>query len=441
MVDSKVGGRGQPPLLEVSEDIPALSGGPGIAFGLGIYELAALFLVAVIALKMSVLPMVQQLTGGDGPGATQWPFGSALSPSPPAGTPTSSAATPFAASSVLAPSSASAARSPTGVERNGTTTVTVVNIVLIGPGTVGREYLQQLANARDAHEARLRVRLDVLAVVDSHGGIMAGRDASPSPPVDNQATPPLVDSSASPPHADNSASPPHVDNRASLPAATSPAAATHPAVLERLDAFQLDRVVAAKAPGGGGLAALNHTALSLRWAPGARSLDRVLDTLRAHGVPPHSIVVVDCSAAATDVVGDALLRTRRAGGGVVLANKKPLASGQHVYDGLMTSDPRMRFGATVGAGLPVISTLRRMVISGDQVVRVDGILSGTLGFIFSGMDAGNETFSAMVRKAAAMGFTEPDPRDDLNGMDVARKALIVVRELGWKRNLRWVRGG
>ena len=438
MVDTK-GGLGQPPLLEVSEDIPALSGGPGIALGLGIYELAALFLIAVIALKMSVLPMVQQLTGGEGPGATQWPFGSAASPSLPAATPASSVATPFAASfsspaaaSVLASSSASAARSPTGVERNVTTTVTVVNIVLIGPGTVGREYLQQLANARDAHEARLRVRLDVLAVVDSHGGIMAGRDASPPPPVNNRATPPLVD---------NSASSPHVDNRASLPAATSPAAAIHPAVLERLDAFQLDRVVAAKAPGGGGLAALNRTALSLRWAPGPRSLDRVLDTLRAHGVPPHSIVVVDCSAAATDDVGDALLRTRRAGGGVVLANKKPLASGQHVYDGLMTSDPRMRYGATVGAGLPVISTLRRMVTSGDQVVRVDGILSGTLGFIFSGMDAGKETFSAMVRKAAALGFTEPDPRDDLNGMDVARKALIVVRELGWKRNLRWVRVG
>ncbi len=122
------------------------------------------------------------------------------------------------------------------------------------------------------------------------------------------------------------------------------------------------------------------------------------------------------------------------GGGVVLSNKAPLA--------LPATDPnaallwsesgfhgRMRYETTCGAGLPVISTLRSLIATGDEVTQVVGALSGTLGAIFADLDAG-KPFSQAVVDAKAAGFTEPDPRDDLSGLDVARKALILARTIG-----------
>jgi aspartokinase/homoserine dehydrogenase 1 len=87
------------------------------------------------------------------------------------------------------------------------------------------------------------------------------------------------------------------------------------------------------------------------------------------------------------------------------------------------------YETTVCAGLPVISTLRDLALSGDRVRRIEAVLSGTLSFIFNNYD-GSKTFSALVREARAKGYTEPDPRDDLNAMDAARKALILARECG-----------
>jgi aspartokinase/homoserine dehydrogenase 1 len=87
------------------------------------------------------------------------------------------------------------------------------------------------------------------------------------------------------------------------------------------------------------------------------------------------------------------------------------------------------YETTVCAGLPVISTLRDLFLSGDRVRRIEAVLSGTLSFIFNNFD-GTELFSDLVRKAKAKGYTEPDPRDDLNAMDAARKALILARECG-----------
>ena len=89
----------------------------------------------------------------------------------------------------------------------------------------------------------------------------------------------------------------------------------------------------------------------------------------------------------------------------------------------------LRYEATCGAGLPVISTLRTLLDTGDEVTEIVGALSGTLGAIFT--DLGNgASFSAAVRAAKEKGFTEPDPRDDLSGLDVARKALILARTIG-----------
>ena len=93
------------------------------------------------------------------------------------------------------------------------------------------------------------------------------------------------------------------------------------------------------------------------------------------------------------------------------------------------------FEANVGAGLPILSTLRDLVASGDEVVRIEGILSGTLSYLFNRFDK-TTPFSALVAEAHRLGFTEPDPREDLSGQDVGRKLLILARMLGRKLNLR-----
>lgn len=88
------------------------------------------------------------------------------------------------------------------------------------------------------------------------------------------------------------------------------------------------------------------------------------------------------------------------------------------------------YETNVGAGLPVINTLRDLKYSGDQILKIEGILSGTLSYIFNNFKNGKK-FSEVVTEAKSKGYTEPDPRDDLNGMDVARKILILAREAGY----------
>jgi aspartokinase/homoserine dehydrogenase 1 len=92
------------------------------------------------------------------------------------------------------------------------------------------------------------------------------------------------------------------------------------------------------------------------------------------------------------------------------------------------------FEANVGAGLPVVSTLRDLIASGDEILRIDGILSGTLSYLFNHFD-GRVPFSSLVADACRCGFTEPDPREDLCGSDVARKLLILGRLIGLRMDL------
>ncbi|MDR2516596.1 MAG: bifunctional aspartate kinase/homoserine dehydrogenase I [Spirochaetaceae bacterium] len=118
---------------------------------------------------------------------------------------------------------------------------------------------------------------------------------------------------------------------------------------------------------------------------------------------------------------------------VVTPNKKANAASLAYYRTLTTYSRERGipylYETTVCAGLPVISTLRDLSYSGDTVRRIEAVLSGTLSFIFNNFD-GSKPFSALVREAKASGYTEPDPRDDLNAMDAARKALILARECG-----------
>ncbi len=142
----------------------------------------------------------------------------------------------------------------------------------------------------------------------------------------------------------------------------------------------------------------------------------------------ENCLVVDVTA--THKTTPALLLALRRGYPAVLANKLPLAGPYNDFQAL-TASGRLRYEATVGAGVPVIATLRQaLMASHDQVHRIEGCFSGTLGFLTTGLEEGR-SFSELVAEARALGYTEPDPREDLGGMDVARKALILARTLGW----------
>lgn len=144
---------------------------------------------------------------------------------------------------------------------------------------------------------------------------------------------------------------------------------------------------------------------------------------------PHA-VVIDCSA--SDTVAGRYADWLAAGIHVVTPNKHAGAgpSGRwRAIRAATANGSRFRYEATVGAGLPVISTLRDLLDTGDELLAAEGIFSGTLAWLFNRYD-GSSPFSRLVREAHALGYTEPDPRDDLSGIDVARKLVILAREAG-----------
>jgi homoserine dehydrogenase len=170
-------------------------------------------------------------------------------------------------------------------------------------------------------------------------------------------------------------------------------------------------------------AALNAVASGglLESVPGVRPLDEVTQALQ-----PGAIVA---DMTATPKTAPTLLAAMEAECGVVLANKIPLAADWNAAKTFFEY-PCLRYECTVGAGLPVIDTLQYLLDTGDRVTRIEGCLSGTLGYLCTELERG-VSYSAAVAQAKALGYTEPDPRDDLSGKDVARKALILARTAGW----------
>lgn len=145
---------------------------------------------------------------------------------------------------------------------------------------------------------------------------------------------------------------------------------------------------------------------------------------------PHA-VIIDCTS--SDDIAGRYAGWLEKGIHIVTPNKKAFSGSQGDYLQLKKSaqqgNAHYFYETTVGAALPIISTLRNLLDTGDQVHSIQGILSGTLAYLFNSYD-GTTPFSEIVRTARENGYTEPDPRDDLSGMDVARKVTILARELG-----------
>ena len=150
---------------------------------------------------------------------------------------------------------------------------------------------------------------------------------------------------------------------------------------------------------------------------------------------PHA-AIVDCTASET--ISDGYADFFRAGIHVVTPNKRAQSAPHEAYESLhelrRANGVHLLYETNVGAGLPVIETLRDLIATGDEVLSVEGIFSGTLAYLFNALDADSD-FSQVVRQARDAGYTEPDPREDLSGMDVARKLLILARELKLRMDL------
>ncbi|HEY8226813.1 MAG TPA: bifunctional aspartate kinase/homoserine dehydrogenase I [Pyrinomonadaceae bacterium] len=118
---------------------------------------------------------------------------------------------------------------------------------------------------------------------------------------------------------------------------------------------------------------------------------------------------------------------------IITPNKKsnagPLAEYRRLRETARKHQRYFLYETNVGAGLPIIQTLRGLIETGDEITKIEGVLSGTLSYIFNSFD-GTRRFSQIVQEAHALGLTEPDPREDLSGVDVARKLIILAREMG-----------
>ncbi|KAK2626091.1 hypothetical protein QTJ16_004353 [Diplocarpon rosae] len=162
------------------------------------------------------------------------------------------------------------------------------------------------------------------------------------------------------------------------------------------------------------------------------ALPQIVDYL---GAAPEKVVLVDNTS--SEEVAATYPAFLAKGISIVTPNKKAFSGSyqlwQAIFSAAATSGAKVYHESSVGAGLPVISTLKELVETGDEVTRIEGVFSGTMSFLFSSFaptEGSGGKWSAEVKKAKELGYTEPDPRDDLNGLDVARKLTILARLAG-----------
>ena len=165
----------------------------------------------------------------------------------------------------------------------------------------------------------------------------------------------------------------------------------------------------------------------------ASATDLDFDVFEKHVNPDHlpHAVIIDCTA--NEAVTERYAGWLERGIHVITPNKKGFSGTFEIYRSLQEmaqkGNSHIFYETTVGAALPIITTLRDLIDTGDEIRSIEGIFSGTLAYLFNVYD-GTTAFSEIVRQAKESGYTEPDPREDLSGMDVARKLTIVARELG-----------
>jgi aspartokinase/homoserine dehydrogenase 1 len=149
-----------------------------------------------------------------------------------------------------------------------------------------------------------------------------------------------------------------------------------------------------------------------------------------------NMVLVDCTS--SDKLVESYQKFIEDGFHIVTPNKKAntmsMSSFLKLRDCFIKNKKHFFYEANVGAGLPIISTIKDLIDCGDEIIKIEGIFSGTLSYIFNNLDE-TKTFSQIVLDAKQKGFTEPDPKDDLCGIDVARKLLILSRMIGGKIDL------
>lgn len=159
-------------------------------------------------------------------------------------------------------------------------------------------------------------------------------------------------------------------------------------------------------------------------------LDAFVRQLKEHNLP--NSIFVDCTA--SEEVSEIYPGLLSSSISVVTPNKIANSGSFEFYrklhDLANKHNVAFKYETNAGAGLPIISTINELVSTGDHVSKIEGVLSGTLSYIFNNFN-GDKKFSDIVRHAQEKGFTEPDPREDLNGRDVARKLLILAREAGF----------
>ena len=160
------------------------------------------------------------------------------------------------------------------------------------------------------------------------------------------------------------------------------------------------------------------------------NLDAFIDGMIAMNLP--SACFCDCTA--SEEPGKRYEKILKSSIAIVTPNKRANAAEKSTYNRLITISREKgniyRYETTVGAGLPVIGPLQDLVASGDTIHRIEAVLSGTISYLFNTLEE-DRKFSEIVQEAKAKGYTEPDPRDDLSALDVARKTLILIREAGF----------